>query len=127
MLYVAALVAGTLAVVALGTVVFWGLATASAPVAVIALAVASLAFAAWCNGLVAPTTRVPDDVTATALRVTRWLPAVVTGIGVAATRLRSPGRGVGAGVAVLVVWVGTAAITAATSALGSRVLLSSPP
>lgn len=125
-LYLTALVAGTVAMVVVGAVVFWVLASASAPLAVVALAVASLAFASWCNGLVAPVGRVPDDAAATALRLTRWLPAVVTGIGVAATRLRSPGRVVGAGVAALVVWVGTAAVTAVASAVGSRVLLARP-
>lgn len=125
-LYLTALVAGTFAVVVVGAAVFWALATASAPVAVVALAVASLAFASWCNGLVAPVGRVPDASTATAFRLTRWLPAVVTGLGVAATRLRSPARAVGAAVAALVVWVGTAAVTAVASAVGSRVLLARP-
>ncbi len=125
-LYLTALVAGTLGMIALGAVVFSVLATAPSPVAVVALAVASLAFGAWSNGLVAPISRVPDDSTATTLRLIRWLPAVVTGIGVAATRLRSPARVMGAGVAALVVWVGTAAVTAVASAVGSRVLLARP-
>jgi hypothetical protein len=126
MLYLTALVAGTVAMIVVGAVVFWVLATASAPLAVVALAVASLAFASWSNGMVAPVGHVPDGSTATALGVIRWLPAVVTGIGVAATRLRGPARVVGAGAAALVVWVGTAAVTAVASAVGSRVLLSRP-
>jgi hypothetical protein len=91
-----------------------------------ALAVASIALGSWCSGLVAGVTDVGDDSAAALFRVTRWVPATALGLGMAASRLRTIGSVVGATVAVVVLWVGTAAVTATSSALGSRILLARP-
>jgi hypothetical protein len=124
--YLTALVVGTAAAVALGAAVFLGISAAPAPLALVALAVASIAFASWCNGLVVAVTGVGDALATDLLRAIRWVPPVVTGLGVAATRLRTPGRVLGSVVALTTLWVGTAAVTAVSSAVGSRVLLSRP-
>ena len=125
-LYLTALVVGTAAATALGVAVFVALTSASAPAALVALAVAAIALGSWCNGLVVGVAGVGDETTTTLVRGTRWLPAVALGLGIAASRLRTLGSVIGATVAVVVVWVGTAAVTAVSSALGSRVMLARP-
>ena len=125
-LYLTGLVVGTAVATALGIAVFVALSSTSTPAALVALAVVSIALGSWCNGLVAGVAGTGGETTTAIFRLTRWVPAVVTGLGIAASRLRTAGTVAGAAVAVAVVWAGTAAVTAVSSALGARVLLTRP-
>lgn len=125
-LYLTGLVVGTAVATALGIAVFVALTSASTPAALVALTVVSIALGSWCNGLVASIAGTGGETTTALFSVTRWVPAVVTGLGIAASRLRTAGTVAAAAVAVALVWAGTAAVTAATSALGARVLLTLP-
>lgn len=127
--YLAALVVGTIGTIgaiAVALVLFLVLVRVPGPGVVVACAVVALAFGVWVNAFVDPGTRIGDEGTAAVLAVTRWVPAVVLGVAIAVVGIRTAGRVVAAVVSLLVLWTGTAAITAVATAFGSRVYLPYP-
>jgi len=124
--YLAALVVGTIGAIAVALVLFLVLVRVPGPGLVVACAVVALAFGVWVNAFVDPGTRIGDEGTAAVLAVTRWVPAVVLGVAIAVVGIRTAGRVVAAVVSLLVLWTGTAAITAVATAFGSRVYLPYP-
>jgi iron complex transport system permease protein len=124
--YLAALVASSFAAVVVGVLVFLALAVWPVPVAIVAMAVVAVAAGSWCDEFVAPFDRSVDGIASSVLGVTRWVPVAVLAVAVAASGLRTSGRVIGAALGVALLWLGTAAGTAVTSALSSRALLPYP-
>jgi len=120
--YLVALIVGTVVAVALAVVLLIVLARTVPAVAIVGLAVGALAAGTWTDAF----PLIADGAASTVLAVTRWVPAVLLGLGIAWTGLRSTGRVVGSGLALLVLWSGSAAVTAVTAALGTRVYLPYP-
>jgi iron complex transport system permease protein len=124
--YLVAFVAGTVAAIAVAAVVALVLALAPPGIAVVAAAVPAVLLAAWVSGAVPPTDVWSSPVAPVLGAVARWVPPVALGLAIAATGLRGAGRIVGAAVAVVLLWAGSAAVTAVSSALGTRSLLRYP-
>ncbi|MDM7891967.1 hypothetical protein [Curtobacterium caseinilyticum] len=125
-LYVVALAVGSLVCVAVAAVLAVLIGRAAPGGALVALALAAVALGVWADALVVPPVESVGDGAGAALAVLRWLPAVAVGAAIAWTGLRTIGQGVGAVVALGVLWTGTALITAVSYALGSRVYLPYP-
>jgi iron complex transport system permease protein len=126
--YLVAVVAGTIAAIVLSAIVALVLALAPAGIAVVVAAFPAVLLGTWLTGAApfAGGTGWTQPVAPALLAVARWLPAVSLGLAIAATGLRGAGRIVGAVIATGLLWVGTAAVTAISSALGSRSLLRYP-
>lgn len=124
--YLVALIAGTLLAIALAAVVLLLLARAVPAVAVVAVAVGALAVGTWLDAFLLSPVGSADGSVSAVLAVTRWVPAVLLGLGIAWTGLLGVGRIVGSVVALLVLWAGSAAVTALTAAMGTRVYLPYP-
>lgn len=124
--YLVAFVAGTIAAILVAAVVALLLALAPAGVAVVAVALPAVLLGGWILGAVPPVEGFVRPPGTGLLVVARWIPSVTLGLAIAATGLRGAGRIVGAVLAAVLLWVGTAAVTAVTSALGSRALLRYP-
>ena len=127
-IYVVALVVGCVVSVAIGAAVLVVVAATPPALAVVGAAAGAVALGPWATTFVPPAA---DAVThgpgaTTALAVLGWVPAVATGVAIAATGLRSPGRVAGAVGALVVLWAGTAAVTGVAAGLGTRVLLEYP-
>jgi len=124
--YLVAFVAGTIAAMLVAAVVALLLALAPAGVAVVAVALPAVLLGGWVLGAVPPVAGFVRPPGPALLVVARWIPPVVLGLAVAATGLRGAGRIVGAVLAAVLLWLGQAAVTGVTSALGSRALLRYP-
>ncbi|WP_400993597.1 hypothetical protein [Agromyces sp. GXQ0307] len=125
-LYLAALVAIAVLANLIGVLVMLLVAAAPRAGAIIGFAIAAVLAPSWLGGLL-----LPDPVTAgpgadTVLLVLRWLPAVLVGAAIAWGGIGSVGRVIAAIVALVVLWIGPALITAVSNAAGSRVLARHP-
>jgi hypothetical protein len=125
-LYVVALTVGSLVCVAVAAVTAALVARAAPAGALVALALAAVALGVWADALVVPPVEAVGEGAAPVLAVLRWLPAVAVGAAIAWTGLRTIGQGIGAVVALGILWTGAALVTAVSYALGSRVLLPYP-
>ncbi len=124
--YLVALMAGTLLAIALAVVLLVVLARTAPGVAVVAVAVGALAAGTWVDAFLVSPVGFADGSVSAVLSVTRWVPAVLVGLGIARTGLTSVGRVIGSVLALAVLWSGSAAVTAVTAALGTRVYLPYP-
>lgn len=125
-IYLAALVAGTVATILLGLAVLLLIALAPSAGAVIAISIAAIVFTDWLNALVHPVGVVATAPAMALLGGTRWVPAVIVGLAVVWCGLGTIGRVLAAMTGLLVLWIGPALGTAVTSAAGSRVLAANP-
>jgi hypothetical protein len=125
-LYLAALAAVVILAIGIGILVLLLVARAPVPGATIGLSIAALAAGIWVNSLVAPFAAVPTETTSMLLGLTRWVPAILTGLAIAWCGVRTMGRGVAVGVSLLILWLGAAAITAVSAAAGTRILAKYP-
>lgn len=125
-LYVVALTVGSLVCIGAAAVLAALVARAAPGGALVALALGAVALGSWANTFVVPPVSSPGDAAGVVLAVLRWLPAVAVGAAVAWTGLRTVGQGIAALIALGLLWTGTAAITAVSYALGSRVYLPYP-
>lgn len=125
-LYLAALVAVAVLANLIGAFVMILIAAAPRAGAVIGLAIAAVLSSTWLGGLLIPEPAFAGPEAGPALFVLRWLPAVLVGAAIAWGGLGTVGRVIAAAVALVVLWIGPALITAVTYAAGSRVLLREP-
>ncbi|WP_210505731.1 hypothetical protein [Naasia sp. SYSU D00057] len=125
-LYLAALVAVVILSIAIGVVVLLLAGRSARPGATVAFATAALAAGIWANSLVAPFGSLQSPASAWLLAGTRWVPALLVGAAIAWCGFRSVGRVLAAASALLLLWLGSAAITAVSAAAGTRVLAPYP-
>lgn len=125
-LYLAGLVIGTAASIAIGLVLLVVIARAPAAGVVVAFSFAAIALQSWLDALVLPFGTVSTEPNLGLFTAIRFVPALVVGLAVAWAGIRSVGRVIAAIVGLLVLWIAPAAVTAVTSAAGSRVLAADP-
>ena len=125
-LYIAALVIGTAASIAVGLVLLVLIARAPAAGVVVALSFAAIALQSWLNALVLPFGVASTEPNLGLLAAIRFVPALVVGLAVVWAGIRSIGRVIAVIIGLLVLWIAPAAVTAVTSAAGSRVLAAHP-
>ena len=124
--YISALVIGSAASIAVGLVLLVLIARAPAAGVVVALSFAAIALQSWLNELVLPFGVASTEPNFGLLAAIRWVPALVVGLAVVWAGIRSIGRVIAAIISLLVLWIAPAAVTAVTSAAGSRVLAAHP-
>ena len=125
--YLAALLALVVGAVLVGSSVLALITARPRGAAVVGLSVLGLALGPWSATSVPP----PDTGAEQALSwvladVVRWIPAVVVGVAIAWGGLGRLSRVAAALGALLVLWIGSAALTAVSNAAGSRALLRHP-
>ena len=125
-LYLAALVIGTAVSITVGLVLLVLIARAPAAGVVVALSIAGIALESWLNALVLPFGVASTEPNFGLLAAIRWVPALVVGLAVVWAGIRSIGRVIAAIIGLLVLWIAPAAVTAVSSAAGSRVLVAHP-
>ncbi|MCM6764438.1 hypothetical protein NB037_18650 [Rathayibacter sp. ZW T2_19] len=124
--YLAALVSGSVAAIAVGAVVLLLIATAPRPGAAIGISLAAVAAGSWVTGLVAPLSSGGTGVDLTLLDLVQWLPGILAGLGLAWCGLTSVGRVAAWAVSLAALWIGPTLFTAVSAAAGSRVLAQYP-
>ena len=125
-LYLAALVIGTSVSITVGLVLLVLIARAPAAGVVVALSIAAIALESCLNALVLPFGVASTEPNFVLLAAIRLVPALVVGLAVAWAGIRSIGRVIAAIIGLLVLWIAPAAVTAVSSAAGSRVLAAHP-
>lgn len=127
-LYVALLVAGTVAAILLGVGILVLIARAPKAGALVGVSIAAIALSSWLGGLFFPVgSVVSSSPLASALSdITRVAPAIVIGAAIAWAGIGSIGRVIAAIIGLLMLWFGPTLVTAVSSAVGSRVLLTYP-
>ena len=125
-LYIAALVIGTAVSITVGLVLLVLIARAPAAGVVVALSFAAIALQSWLNALVLPFGVASTEPNLGLLAAIRFVPALVVGLAVGWAGIRSIGRVIAAIIGLLVLWIAPAAVTAVSSAAGSRVLAAHP-
>lgn len=126
-LYLGVLVVATVLFVLVGLVVLRLLVARSRAAAVVGLSLVAVVLASWLGALLVPWDSLPGDSSSRlANDLSRWLPAALVGVAIAWGGLRSVARAAAAAGSLVVLWVGPAAMTAVTSAAGSRALLRQP-
>lgn len=124
--YLAALVGGSAATVAVGVVVYWLVARAPRGGALLGLGTAVVPFASWASPLLVPDPAAAGTGALMVLEAVRWVPAVLLGAAAAWAGLATVGRVVAFLVGLLLLWLGPAAVTAVVNAAGSRALAREP-
>ena len=125
-LYLAALVIGTAVSITVGLVLLVLIARAPAAGVVVALSIAAIALESWLDALVLPFGVATTEPNFVLLAAIRWVPALVVGIAVVWAGIQSIDRVIAAIIGLLVLWIAPAAVTAVSSAAGSRVLAAHP-
>ena len=125
-IYVVALVVGSALTVLLGAGLVLLLAFAPDGIAVVALAVVAVAFAEWLRGSVLPPVTLSTGLQSTIAGWAWWVAPVVVGLAIALTGVRTAGRVVGVLLALVVLFVGPALLTAVDGAAGMRALAAYP-
>lgn len=125
-LYLSALVAGTTVAMLVGVGVFFLVARAPVPGAMVGLSIAAVLSASWLGGVGPPFGNLPFGVSAVLLSVFRWAPAVAVALALVWSGLHTIARVCAAIASLLLLWVVPAAIIAVSAAVGSRVLLPRP-
>lgn len=121
----AATTAGVVAIVK-GAVVVVLIARAPAGAAVVGLSIGALALVQWAQGLVYPIFSLVTQASPAIDAVLVWLPAVLVAAAIFWAGVSTVGRVIGALVSLLALWIGPAAITAISSAAGTRVYAGYP-
>lgn len=124
-LYLTALLYGSIASILIGLLVLVLIAKAPAPGAVAASSIAAVCCGLWLEGLLFPIDSLAT-LSAAALALVRWSPAVILGVAVGIAGLKSVGRVLAAVFGVLMLWVAPALFTAISVGGGTRVLAYQP-
>ncbi len=126
-LYLAAVLAVVAVAVLIGLVVLRLVGGSPRPGATVGLAVAALMSGSWLAELLLSLGAGAEGLPPSWLNiVVRWVPAILVGAAIAWGGVSTPGRAVAAGLCLVLLWIVPAAVTAVTSAAGSRVLLRYP-
>ncbi|WP_404311391.1 hypothetical protein LG314_08405 [Agrococcus terreus] len=120
-LYLAGLVGAAAVSVLVGAVVLALVARAPRGGALLGLAVGAVALAPWLSRLLLPQPALADPQLSTwVLALVPWIPSVLVGVAIAWSGVATVGRAIGAILALGLLWVLPAAITAVQAAAGAR-------
>ncbi|MCJ1698699.1 hypothetical protein MT356_03120 [Rathayibacter festucae] len=125
-LYLAAIVGGTVAAIAVGALLLLVIARAPRAGAAVAISFAAVAAGGWLTGVVAPLSRDGSAAGVALLNAVQWLPGILAGLALAWCGVLSVGRVIAWIVSLAVLWVGPVLVTAVSAAAGSRVLARHP-
>jgi hypothetical protein len=125
-IYLLAVVAVAVVSLAVGALVFFLIARTPRPGALIGMSLAAVAVGWWVDALVLPNPGLVGPVQMTLLGLLQWLPAILVGVAIAWCGIRSIGQGLAALTALAAVVIGPALATAVTAAAGTRVLARYP-
>lgn len=124
--YLAALVGGTVATIAVGAVVLVLVARAPRPGATVGVALAAVTAGSWANALAAPVAAGGSGVEFTLLDALQWLPGILAGLALAWCGLASVGRVLAWVASLVILWIVPTLFTAVSSAAGTRALARYP-
>jgi hypothetical protein len=125
-IYLLAVVAVAVVSLAVGALVFFLIARTPRPGALIGMSLAAVAVGWWVDALVVPNPGIVGPVQMTLLGLMQWLPAILVGVAIAWCGIRTVGRVAAALTALAAVVIGPALATAVTAAAGTRVLARYP-
>lgn len=127
-IYLVGITSGAVVAMVLGIVLFILFVRAPRPGVVIAVSLAAIAASVWLDALFTPIGHfsVSSPLTDIARATAQYLPAIVVGLAIAWAGVNTVGRVVAAVGALLVTWVGSTAVLAATVVLGTRVIAGQP-
>ncbi|GAB3607582.1 hypothetical protein GCM10027413_29910 [Conyzicola nivalis] len=124
--YLAALVGGTVAAIVLGVVVLLLIARAPAPGLAVGVTIVAIVIGASMNGVVLPFGLSVIEPQELARGFAQWIPAIGVGVALAWSGFGTVGRALAAAGSLLLLWLGPAAFTAIAAAAGTRVLAGYP-
>lgn len=124
-LYLSALLCGTIASIMIGLLVLVLIAKAPAPGAIAASSIAAVCCGLWLSGLLFPISSLATP-TPAALALVQWSPAIIVGVVVGCTGLKSVGRALAAVFGLLMLWAAPALFTGISVAGGTRILAYQP-
>jgi len=122
--YVIGLVAGTTLSILVGITVTVLIARAPRAGALLGLTIGAIGMASWTSALLDPT-RIGDGPFATMLVIVPWIAPVLTGIAIAWTGVDTVARVIAGLLAIALIWISPAVMTALANALGNQVLIHS--
>ncbi|RUR00999.1 hypothetical protein [Labedella endophytica] len=126
--YLGGLTAGTAFAIVVGLVILLLVARAPRGVATVAIAAIGVPIASWVGGLIIPfgTSATASPAQVWLIGFYPWFAAVVVGTTLAWCGLRPAARAIAWVLSLGLLWIGTAISTAASAALGTRILASRP-
>ena len=125
-LYVVAIVAVCVLSVLLGAGVLVLVAGAPRAGALIGLTIGAIAVGDWLSAWLRPFQITAGEAVYTLSAVLQWVPAILVGVAIAWTGLRSVGRVIAALASLALLWIAPALITGVSAAAGTRVLARHP-
>jgi hypothetical protein len=124
--YLGGLVAVCVVSVLVGLVALLLIARAPRAGALLGLTVGAIAAGPWLGGLLQPVLVTGSDATSTLVWLLQWVTPVLVGVAIAWTGVNTVGRVISALISLALLWVAPAAMTAISSAAGSRALARDP-
>jgi hypothetical protein len=124
--YLGGLIAVCVASVLVGLVALLLIARAPRAGALLGLTVGAIAAGPWLGGFFQPLLATGSAITSTVVWVLPWITPVLVGIAIAWTGVNTVGRVIAALIGLALLWIAPAAMTAISSAAGSRVLARDP-
>lgn len=124
--YLGGLIAVCVASVLIGLVALLLIARAPRAGALLGLTVGAIAAGPWLGGFFQPLLVTGSDITSTIVWLLQWVTPVLVGIAIAWTGVNTVGRVIAALISLTLLWIAPAAMTAISSAAGSRVLARDP-
>lgn len=127
-IYLAGITGGAVVAMVLGMVLFILFIRAPRPGVVIAVSLAAIAASAWLDALFTPIGHfsVSSPLMDIGRAIAQYLPAIFVGLAIAWAGINTVGRVIAAIVALLVTWLGSTLVLAATVVLGTRVIAGQP-
>lgn len=124
--YLGGLIAVCVASVLIGLVTLLLIARAPRAGALLGLTAGAIAAGPWIGGFFRPLLVAGSDVASALVGLLPWVAPVLVGIAIAWTGVNTVGRVISALISLALLWVAPAAMTAISSAVGSRVLARDP-
>jgi hypothetical protein len=124
--YLAGVLTVAVLAVGIGASVLWLIGRAPQAGAVVGIAIAAVLLPGWLHLLMAPRGPAFAGEPEWLWTAVRWVPSVLIGLAIAWAGVRTAGRIIAAIAALALLWLAPALITAASAALGSRVLARVP-
>jgi hypothetical protein len=124
--YLGGLAGGAALMIVIGIPILLAIARGHAAPVTLAVAASSVALGWWLLALMSAVVPISAQVPLFVWRTIEWLPAVITGIAIGWCGWRSAKRAVASVLAVVIIWVVPALVTAVMYGLGSRIYLQFP-
>jgi len=124
--YLGGLAGGAALMIVIGVPILLAIARGHAAPVTLAVAASSVALGSWLLALMSAVIPISVQVPLIVWRTIEWLPPIITGIAVGWCGWRTVKRTAASVLAVVIIWVGPALVTAVQYGLGSRIYLQFP-